>query len=68
MSDEIDSVRKPGHPSRLLASLTRPAILVGALSLATVVGLYWFVATRPGVNPARQSGAKGGTSVPQQAR
>lgn len=30
----------------------RPAWGVGALSLLAVVALYWFMATRPGVNPA----------------
>jgi ABC-type nitrate/sulfonate/bicarbonate transport system permease component len=29
-----------------------PAIVVGALSLAAVVALYWLVATRPGTNAA----------------
>lgn len=29
-----------------------PSVLLGALSLAVVIGLYWFAATRPGVNPA----------------
>ncbi len=29
-----------------------PPVFFGALSLAAVIGLYWFVATRPGVNAA----------------
>jgi ABC-type nitrate/sulfonate/bicarbonate transport system permease component len=29
-----------------------PALAFGALCLALVIGVYWFVATRPGVNPA----------------
>ena len=32
--------------------LLSPAVIVGALSLAAVVGLYWFVALRPGTNAA----------------
>ncbi|MFN8703634.1 MAG: ABC transporter permease [Rhodospirillales bacterium] len=38
-------------PSRFVA-LFRPSVLLGGLSIALVVILYWFVATRPGVNPA----------------
>jgi len=30
----------------------KPSVVVGALSLAAVVALYWIVATRPGTNPA----------------
>lgn len=30
----------------------RPSVLVGALSLCAVVGLYWMMALRPGTNPA----------------
>ena len=32
--------------------LAAPALVFGALSLTLVVGVYWFIATRPGVNPA----------------
>jgi ABC-type nitrate/sulfonate/bicarbonate transport system permease component len=42
-------------PARLpafAAALLRPSFLLGALSLALVVGAYWFAATRPGVNEA----------------
>jgi NitT/TauT family transport system permease protein/taurine transport system permease protein len=39
-------------PVRPLARLNRPSIYVGALSLAGVIAVYWFFATRPGVNPA----------------
>ena len=35
-----------------LRKLWSPAVLVGALSLAAVVGLYWLVALRPGTNAA----------------
>ena len=31
--------------------LIRPSVVVGALSLAAVVGLYWIVALQPGTNP-----------------
>jgi ABC-type nitrate/sulfonate/bicarbonate transport system permease component len=31
--------------------LLKPSIVVGALSLAAVVGLYWIVALQPGTNP-----------------
>jgi ABC-type nitrate/sulfonate/bicarbonate transport system permease component len=34
------------------ARLTRPAVVVGALSLALVIGLYWLMAQRPGTNSA----------------
>ena len=30
----------------------RPSLIVGTLSLAAVIGCYWYMATRPGVNPA----------------
>jgi ABC-type nitrate/sulfonate/bicarbonate transport system permease component len=44
-------------PSRTRAKGTaifkrRPAVVLGALSLGIVVALYWFAATRPGVNAA----------------
>jgi len=29
----------------------RPSLIVGALSLAAVIGCYWYMATRPGINP-----------------
>ena len=32
--------------------IAAPALVFGALSLTLVVGVYWFIATRPGVNPA----------------
>ena len=32
-------------------SWLRPSVVVGALSLAAVVGLYWIVALQPGTNP-----------------
>lgn len=32
--------------------LLRPSILIGALSLATIVALYWLMALRPGTNAA----------------
>ena len=32
--------------------LLRPSLVVGALSLCAVVGLYWLMALRPGTNPA----------------
>jgi len=38
---------------RLLADWVRqPAMLLGGLSIMLVIALYWFIATRPGVNPA----------------
>jgi ABC-type nitrate/sulfonate/bicarbonate transport system permease component len=36
----------------VVAWLTRPALVVGALSLAVVIGLYWLMALRPGTNSA----------------
>lgn len=36
--------------SRLFAG--RPAVLVGSLSVVAVVAIYWYFATRPGVNQA----------------
>jgi ABC-type nitrate/sulfonate/bicarbonate transport system permease component len=43
---------RPGSARRLAAALRHPAVSFGALSLALVIGFYWFAATRPGVNPA----------------
>lgn len=40
--------RRPGGVSRLC----KPALIVGVLSLAAVVGMYWYMALRPGTNPA----------------
>lgn len=42
----------PGFAVKLAEKMGRPSVYVGALSLAVVVGLYWLLATRPGVNPA----------------
>src|SRR3954452_19318649 len=39
-------------PRARAAKFAAPALVFGALSLALVVGVYWFIATRPGVNPA----------------
>jgi len=36
----------------LLDLAHQPAIQLGELSIVLVIALYWFVATRPGVNPA----------------
>jgi ABC-type nitrate/sulfonate/bicarbonate transport system permease component len=36
----------------VVTALRRPGVVFGTLSLAMVVALYWFAATRPGVNPA----------------
>jgi ABC-type nitrate/sulfonate/bicarbonate transport system permease component len=36
----------------LARRLLRPSVIVGALSLGAVIGLYWFMALRPGANPA----------------
>lgn len=44
--DDVPAVARTQRP------LPGPAIVFGALSLAFVVAGYWFVATRPGVNPA----------------
>lgn len=35
-----------------LARICTPAVLVGTLSLAAVVAIYWYMASRPGTNPA----------------
>ena len=35
-----------------LARICTPAVLVGAVSLAAVVAIYWYMALRPGTNPA----------------
>jgi ABC-type nitrate/sulfonate/bicarbonate transport system permease component len=48
----LDMPTGPGWLAKLIETLARPAVYIGILSLATVIGLYWFVATRPGVNPA----------------
>ena len=37
---------------RMLTRLLRPSVVVGALSLAAIVGAYWYMALRPGTNPA----------------
>jgi ABC-type nitrate/sulfonate/bicarbonate transport system permease component len=44
--DDAAAARARGRP------FAAPALLFGALSLTLVVGIYWFIATRPGVNPA----------------
>ena len=36
----------------MIRRLFSPAVLVGTLSLAAVVGLYWLIALRPGTNAA----------------
>src|SRR6187455_314206 len=52
----------PGRPDRsaarsgaegsvMVRRLLKPSVVVGALSLAAVVGLYWIVALQPGTNP-----------------
>lgn len=44
-----------GRDGGFIGSLVRwlrPSVVVGALSLLTLVGLYWFMALRPGTNPA----------------
>ena len=38
--------------SRIVRTLTRPSVVVGALSLLAVVGAYWLLALRPGTNAA----------------
>lgn len=43
---------RSGFAVKLAEKLTRPSVYIGALSLAAVVGFYWLLATRPGVNPA----------------
>jgi ABC-type nitrate/sulfonate/bicarbonate transport system permease component len=48
----LETSHGPGPVAKLVERLTRPSVYVGILSLAAVVGIYWFVATRPGVNPA----------------
>ncbi len=40
------------RPEGLLRRALRPSVLVGALSLLTIIGMYWFMALRPGANPA----------------
>ena len=35
-----------------MSKVLRPSWIVGALSLIAVIGWYWYMATRPGVNPA----------------
>jgi|KBSSwiStaDraftv2_1062776.scaffolds.fasta_scaffold873456_1 ABC-type nitrate/sulfonate/bicarbonate transport system permease component len=35
----------------MVRRLLKPSVVVGALSLAAVVGLYWIVALQPGTNP-----------------
>jgi ABC-type nitrate/sulfonate/bicarbonate transport system permease component len=35
-----------------LARVCKPAVLVGVESLAVVIGVYWYMALRPGTNPA----------------
>ena len=54
--DLVDAMAAPALPMRrpegLLRRAFRPSVLVGALSLLTIIGMYWFMATRPGVNPA----------------
>ena len=37
---------------RLRRRLLRPSVVVGALSLCAVIAIYWYMALRPGTNPA----------------
>jgi ABC-type nitrate/sulfonate/bicarbonate transport system permease component len=48
----LKSVLSPAGLARSFARFGRPSLTVGALSLAAVIAVYWFFATRPGVNPA----------------
>jgi ABC-type nitrate/sulfonate/bicarbonate transport system permease component len=41
----------PLSPSRITRIL-RPSLVVGTLSLLVVIGIYWYIATRPGTNPS----------------
>lgn len=45
-------MREPSFAVKSLERFSRPSIYFGALSLAFVIGLYWYVATRTGINPA----------------
>lgn len=49
---ETEIPLRPSRLERILEKVTHPSVYIGALSLAAVVTVYWFVATRPGVNPA----------------
>jgi ABC-type nitrate/sulfonate/bicarbonate transport system permease component len=52
-ADALEAARPARSRGRFYAtSVLRPSILVGALSLATVIGFYWWLASRPDVNPA----------------
>jgi ABC-type nitrate/sulfonate/bicarbonate transport system permease component len=38
--------------TRVLRRCLKPSVVIGALSLLAIVGAYWFMALRPGTNPA----------------
>ena len=42
----------PNRRVSLVGRLAKPSVVVGTLSLLAVVGAYWLMALRPGVNPA----------------
>lgn len=59
MSDtaSVDAGRAPSRDgvyslTGLAHRMLKPSVVVGALSLLAVVGAYWLMALRPGVNPA----------------
>lgn len=52
MADSAVMTGKPKPRSIAWPFFLRPSLLIGSLSLAGVVALYWLAALRPGVNPA----------------
>lgn len=50
MSAESNVLTRPAASG--LLRILRPSLVIGALSLCVVVGLYWYIATRPGTNPS----------------
>lgn len=57
MSDSAGTMSTAGAATaattrRTTRRILRPSIVVGALSLCAVIGVYWYMALRPGTNPA----------------
>src|SRR6476620_4252228 len=50
--DGVVPKRRAGGVTRLIRRWLKPSVVVGALSLLAIVGAYWFMALRPGTNPA----------------
>ena len=56
-----DAATAAARAQTRLRRLLRPSIVVGALSLCAVIGVYWTMALRPGTKPSDGQPAVVGT-------